>query len=247
MTPSSSFGTFGNVLDSWWMLPRSSPLSLKKRYDDIWRRVMIQQGKFNKRTFKGYAKQACDRRLYLHGNGREGWTYSDGSPVALDEQTHGQAINGCCIRQDFWRTVPSCTVHTSRIMALTVPSYIDEDVWLRQKTPAKGSGRLGRIQDAVAQNGFVFAFELMWKPEEDFIIYMGRWFWTAGNPLVETDPMCFLKSILNWWACLMNNHDFGRACASWIDCDDPWHQKYPIGKVWCHFSDVIYYILCCIV
>ena len=32
---------------------------------------MRQQGKFNKRTFKGYTKQLCDRRLYLNlGNGR---------------------------------------------------------------------------------------------------------------------------------------------------------------------------------
>ena len=135
----------------------------------------MQQGKFNKRTFKGHAKQSCERRLYLNlGNGREGWTYRDGTPVALDEKTHAQAqtvvVYGKIFEEEYLHVLHT---HGAEYILDCTPSYIEEEEWPpieeRQKKELQD---WTRIQEAVQECGFVFAFELMWKPEEDFITHM---------------------------------------------------------------------------
>ena len=129
---------------------------------------MIQQGKFNKRTFKGYAKQSCERRLFLHlGNGREGWTYQDGTPVALDEKTHALAqtvvVYGKIFEDEYLYTLNK---HDSKHILDCTPDYLEEEEWPSVvKRQEKEFEDWKRIQETVAQHGFMFVFELMWKPK----------------------------------------------------------------------------------
>ena len=136
---------------------------------------MIQQGKFNKRTFKGFSKQSCARRLYLYlGNGREGWTYSDGTPVALEDKVHAQAhtvvVFGKIFEDEYLHAL---NMHGSEHIIDCTPTYIENEVWPSQSERAqKEQADWTRIIEAAERHQFVFAFELMWEPEPSFIEHM---------------------------------------------------------------------------
>lgn len=133
---------------------------------------MIVPGKFSKRTFKGYGESGCLRKLYLNiGNDQEGWTYGDGTKVTLEEYNQAQAetvvVYGKIFEDEYLYWLK---FHESHHILDCTPKYLDDEKWpdlsVRQEEEAC---HWKNIQQSVLENGFVFAFELMWKPEEDFI------------------------------------------------------------------------------
>ncbi|MAA79471.1 MAG: hypothetical protein CL916_09445, partial [Deltaproteobacteria bacterium] len=213
---------------------------------------MIQQGKFNKRTFKGYVKQSCERRLFLHlGNGREGWTYQDGSTVALDEKTHSLAqtvvVYGKIFEDEYLYFLKN---HGAKHILDCTPGYIDDEQWpsliMRQKKEIED---WERITEAVQQHGFIFAFELMWKPEEAFIRHMLGVDYAQKVEVSRGDrPDVLLFEQYSGTdsfftldendQILLKEREHHGLVVTVLDI-----KNTPIDKCERHFSDVIYYII----
>ena len=133
------------------------------------------EGKFNKRTFKGFRESLCKRKLFLNlGNARAGWTETPTGPmVDVKDMNHTQAQTVTAYGSFYEQVYQQQIEKDAQYLLDCEPHYLGEEAW-PEKAERQQQERINwqNIFSQAKHNGFVLAFEQMWCPEDDFACWM---------------------------------------------------------------------------